>query len=318
MKHIASFQTSETHPGVYYAFDEADVTKGSVLITGPRYPGQPLSELRSAKYPYEECLFFFNIDYPAAYPAVSPHMEFLNSAIGDNIRFHPNLYQRFGDRASSGKVCLSILGTWAGPGWNPTMNIESTLMTVQSLLGPDPIQNEPGFERLKEDDPRLVSYNRSVLYHSINFTLNVFLMILHKDPATLPPPIPDFVDEIKERMWYSLNFLIVKLKRTIDQIGAIVETSQEIHHPATTYTFGLLLDKAIEMYRNFPADLKTEYAPGDPSINGNANAIEAAEVAAPRRNNRAAAQRNANNSSNNGNGNGNGNGEQEYYYSNDD
>jgi hypothetical protein len=36
------------------------------------------------------------------------------------VRFNPNLY-------SDGKVCLSLLGTWSGPGWIPN---QSTLAQV--------------------------------------------------------------------------------------------------------------------------------------------------------------------------------------------
>jgi ubiquitin-protein ligase len=323
MSHIAKFQESESHPGVYYNVDESDITKGTVMIVGPRYPGQNTSDIRSAKYPYEECLFFFNIGYPATYPSVSPHMAFLNSAIGENIRFHPNLYQQFaGDAKSSGKVCLSILGTWTGPGWSPTMNIESTLSTVQSIIGADPVHNEPGFEGLLPTDPRLVSYNFNALYHSINFTLNVFLMVLEKDPESLPPPIDGFVDEIKERMWYSIKFLIVKLKRTIDTVGIIVRTQQTIHHPPNEYAFSLLLDKAIHIYKLITPDLKKPYNPGDPSINVEANTMEAEHILNPpppagaagipnasKRNN------NNNNNSNNNNNNNSNKGNTEYEYS---
>ena len=34
----------------------------------------------------------------------------------------------------SGKVCLSILGTWSGPSWTHTMDITIVLLTIQSLL----------------------------------------------------------------------------------------------------------------------------------------------------------------------------------------
>lgn len=38
-------------------------------------------------------------------------MTFLTTG-GGRVRFNPNLY-------NCGKVCLSLLGTWAGPGWDP-------------------------------------------------------------------------------------------------------------------------------------------------------------------------------------------------------
>ena len=57
------------------------------------------------------------------------------------VRFNPNLY-------NCGKVCLSLLGTWAGPGWDPARStLLEVLMAIQGqILVPDPYFNEPGFE----------------------------------------------------------------------------------------------------------------------------------------------------------------------------
>jgi baculoviral IAP repeat-containing protein 6 len=59
------------------------------------------------------------------------------------VRFNPNLYK-------SGKVCLSLLGTWSGPGWDPEhSSILQVLVSIQSLiLNSDPYFNEPGFQAL--------------------------------------------------------------------------------------------------------------------------------------------------------------------------
>lgn len=51
----------------------------------------------------------------------------------------------------SGKVCLSLLGTWGGGGeaekWNDTSTFLQVLVSIQSLiLVPDPYYNEPGHE----------------------------------------------------------------------------------------------------------------------------------------------------------------------------
>jgi ubiquitin-protein ligase len=57
--------------------------------------------------PYANGLFFFDIelhDYPHSPPKVT-----LLTGQG-KCRLNPNLYQ-------DGKVCLSLLGTWSGPGW---------------------------------------------------------------------------------------------------------------------------------------------------------------------------------------------------------
>lgn len=57
-----------------------------------------------------------------------------------SVRFNPNLY-------ASGKVCLSILGTWSGPAWSPALSLSSLLISIQSLMNDKPYHNEPGYER---------------------------------------------------------------------------------------------------------------------------------------------------------------------------
>lgn len=56
------------------------------------------------------------------------------------VRFNPNLY-------ANGKVCLSLLGTWSGPGWQSTSTLLQVLISIQSLIMVDePYFNEPGYE----------------------------------------------------------------------------------------------------------------------------------------------------------------------------
>ena len=58
---------------------------------------------------------------------------------GGAVHFNPNLY-------ACGKVCLSILGTWEGPGWTPALSLRTVLLSIQSLLGEAPLTNEPSYE----------------------------------------------------------------------------------------------------------------------------------------------------------------------------
>mmetsp|Transcript_35712 Transcript_35712/g.64312 ORF Transcript_35712/g.64312 Transcript_35712/m.64312 type:complete len:434 (-) Transcript_35712:354-1655(-) len=100
-----------------------------VMITGPD------------DTPYANGCFFFDINLPTTYPRVPPLVHFLTTG-GGIIRFNPNLY-------NCGKVCLSLLGTWAGPGWiSGQSTLLQVLVSIQSLiLVPDPYFNEPCFER---------------------------------------------------------------------------------------------------------------------------------------------------------------------------
>ena len=49
-------------------------------------------------------------------------VQFLTTGAG-RVRFNPNLY-------NCGKVCLSLLGTWSGPSWDPGT---STLLQVRQF-----------------------------------------------------------------------------------------------------------------------------------------------------------------------------------------
>eukprot|EP00038_Savillea_parva_P013187 m.209416 g.209416 ORF g.209416 m.209416 type:complete len:957 (-) comp24598_c0_seq1:113-2983(-) len=92
--------------------------------------------------PYAGVPFFFDIFLPADYPKSPPKMLYWAGTSRD--RLNPNLYE-------NGKVCLSLLGTWNGPGWDPkTSSILQLLLSVQGLvLVDEPYFNEPGFEKLK-------------------------------------------------------------------------------------------------------------------------------------------------------------------------
>uniref|UniRef100_A0A6V0BH00 UBC core domain-containing protein n=1 Tax=Pseudo-nitzschia australis TaxID=44445 RepID=A0A6V0BH00_9STRA len=121
--------TSEGSIFVRVPEDRLDLPR--VLITGPH------------DTPYSNGLFFFDC-FLKDYPNASPKVQFLTTGNG-NVRFNPNLYV-------CGKVCLSLLGTWNGPGWNSgSSTLLQVLLSLQGLvLGTDaPFFNEPGFGNFK-------------------------------------------------------------------------------------------------------------------------------------------------------------------------
>ena len=133
---------------IYICFDKKEVTKINkiyAMIIGP------------CKTPYFGGYFFFEIIFPSNYPMSSPSVTFLTTD-GD-VRFNPNLY-------ACGKVCLSILGTWSGPKWEPVMTLTSVLISIQSLMGEIPLRNEPGFDNIKLDDMRALQYTQYVTYNT--------------------------------------------------------------------------------------------------------------------------------------------------------
>lgn len=135
-KEIAAVQTMQSS-GIYYWSHEGDMRKGRALIIGPE------------DTPYAFCPLLFDIVLPDDYPFSPPKVTFVTS---DGVtRFHPNLYV-------GGKVCLSILGTWAGPSWASIMSLSTVLLSIQSLLESNPITNEPGWEKYTLADEKAASY----------------------------------------------------------------------------------------------------------------------------------------------------------------
>lgn len=120
------------------ANQESDVRHVKALIIGP------------ADSPYEYGFFEFSMRFGSDYPAKPPKVDAKTTNHG-RCRFNPNIY-------ANGKVCLSILGTWAGekPGeeWSPAQGLESVLLSIQSLMSNTPYENEPGYENAKTDEDK--------------------------------------------------------------------------------------------------------------------------------------------------------------------
>ncbi|XP_057828128.2 uncharacterized protein LOC131039403 isoform X2 [Cryptomeria japonica] len=137
LKETASLTTSlplEWESSIHVRVDPVRMDLLKALIVGPKGT------------PYQNGVFIFDIYLPPDYPQVPPQVHFLTTGCG-MVRFNPNLY-------NSGKVCLSLLGTWDGPGWQPWRStILQVLVSIQSLIFvADPFYNEPGNEMWTEDD----------------------------------------------------------------------------------------------------------------------------------------------------------------------
>ncbi|KAL5576748.1 hypothetical protein UlMin_018447 [Ulmus minor] len=125
--------------------------------------------------PYHDGLFFFDIYLPPAYPHEPPMVHY-NSG---GLRLNPNLYE-------SGKVCLSLLNTWAGTSsevWNPERStILQVLLSLQALvLNDKPYFNEAGYDQQigkAEGEKNSVSYNENAFL----VTCRSMLYLLRKPP----------------------------------------------------------------------------------------------------------------------------------------
>ena len=130
--------------GIYIQFDEKNLMNARALIIGPK------------DTIYENAYLFFDIVFPKNYPFSPPTLKYISQ---NNIRIHPNIY-------TNGKVCLSILGTWNGPSWSSIMDINTVLITIQSLLDNNPLIHEPGCNSSKYIQKQLI-YKRIIKYNTI-------------------------------------------------------------------------------------------------------------------------------------------------------
>ena len=129
--------------------------------------------------PYYGGLFHFRVEHPHSYPVENPTCTNLTTGQG-RVGFNPNLYR-------TGKVCMSILGTWVGPGWNPSHSLSSVLLSIQSLMNDQPYCNEPGREGVARDDPNNLAYDAFLKYATLKFAC---VDVLDPAKATSAEPLP--------------------------------------------------------------------------------------------------------------------------------
>ncbi|KAG9317659.1 ubiquitin conjugating enzyme family protein [Chiua virens] len=112
---------------IFLRVDENRVDVIKALIIGPEGT------------PYQDGCFLFDIFLGPSYNQSPPSVKYMTTN-GGKYRFNPNLY-------ADGKVCLSLLGTWTGPGWiSGRSTLLQVLISIQSMiLCDEPYLNEPGW-----------------------------------------------------------------------------------------------------------------------------------------------------------------------------
>ena len=139
--------------GIHFFYDEDKLGTFYFLIVGVEGT------------PYEKGIYPFKMDIPFGFPFDPPSMKIILPNDGHS-RMNPNLY-------TNGKVCLSMINTWSGPGWLPSFTLEKVMVVTQALVMNEfPLINEPGHE--KDSSSKLNEYNECVLHQ--NYALAVIKM----------------------------------------------------------------------------------------------------------------------------------------------
>ncbi|KAF7301634.1 Baculoviral IAP repeat-containing protein 6 [Mycena indigotica] len=128
---------------IFLRIDETRVDVLKALITGPE------------STPYYNGCYLFDIFLGPSYNQMPPNVKYMTTN-GGKSRFNPNLY-------ADGKVCLSLLGTWSGPGWVAGKStLLQVLVSIQSMiLCEEPYLNEPGWAT-SGGTPQSQSYSANV------------------------------------------------------------------------------------------------------------------------------------------------------------
>ena len=179
--------------GIYFYYDESNMNIIYAMILGP------------SDTPYDKGFYFFKFEYPENYPMQPPIAKYCtqgilpvaNSKSYFNVRFNPNLYV-------CGKVCLSMLNTWSGPGWVPTNTISNVMIAIQALvLNDDPLRNEPGFENAPKKE--LQRYNDIISYANIKISV---LGMIENTPIDFLFFIPKMKEIFLKNSEYYINFVL--------------------------------------------------------------------------------------------------------------
>ena len=189
--------------GIYFHYNEDNMNIIYAMLIGPE------------KTPYEKGFYFFKFEYPVNYPMEPPVAKYYTQGYLNNpvkkqnysVRFNPNLY-------TDGKVCLSMLNTWNGPGWVPTNTLSNVLVAIQALvLNEEPLRNEPGFEN--SNYLIINEYNKIIQYANIKISVLEMIFNYPKEFSVFENIMCDFF--LKNIDFYR-NFVLVKndeLKKNI-------------------------------------------------------------------------------------------------------
>lgn len=176
-----------TEQNIFIIHDEENINISRALIIGPE------------DTPYEDGFYLFEFLFPSNYPFQPFKVKFFtNNGI---TRMHPNFY-------ACGKVCVSIIGTWTGPGWTSCQTLESVLVTFQSLFIKNPLHQEPGFEN--NFTSKNSNYNNIIHHENINIGIIKMYNNIPKGFEGFKPIMEEYLLQNKKRILNKCKSNIIK------------------------------------------------------------------------------------------------------------
>ena len=207
--------------GIIYSHSDEDLLKGYAIIFGP------------PDTIYENGVYFFEFNFPKTYPFSPPKLTYLTN--NGKTRFNPNLYR-------NGKVCVSILNTWRGPGWTSCMTIRTILITLTTLLHNKPLLNEPG---VNENHRSFNSYNKIIQYRNFDTAIR---NVLTKN--LLPPNFTSLWPLIKKHFEKNKQSILNKLDTLIKEQSSPKEYHAAIYSMTCTIDYNYIKKEILSAYDN--------------------------------------------------------------------
>lgn len=202
---------------IYVLHDDENIGISRACIIGPK------------NTPYENGIYFFEFRFPDNYPFEPFKVKFFTN--DGKTRMHPNFY-------ACGKVCVSIIGTWSGPGWTSCQTLSSVLLTIQSLFIENPLWQEPGFDN--DTSSNNVNYNKIIKYENIRIAI---LKMYNQTPLGFEK----FRDIMKQHILLNRNRICEQVNEIKAYNMALVE-SPSIWHFNTLINYDKLNKNLEELY----------------------------------------------------------------------
>ncbi len=210
---------------IFIKWNPENIREATVMMIGPE------------KTPYEKGFYFFDMTFPPEYPFKCPSVKFTTR---DGItRFHPNLYR-------NGKVCLSLLGTWSGPGWSPSQNVSSLLMAIYSLLCEHPLTQEPGFEKMAKSE-KSKRYNQIIRYQNIS-------VCILEQLQELPTIYKSFFPIMKEFFCKQIDWFLCTLSEKAHSKQSSETIKFSFYNMKLTTNYPELLQNILMLYNEYNPD----------------------------------------------------------------
>ena len=185
----------ESTNSIYVRVDKDNMDYMQVLIMG------------SEGTPYSNGAFLFDVFFDSNYPNGPPKVNLMTTGHG-TTRFNPNLY-------NTGKVCLSLLGTWSGKStenWDPKIStLLQVLISIQSIIMSDLVYfNEPSYEHemgTPSGEAKNEAYSNIVRYSNIKYAMI----------EQIRNPSPGFEEVIKRHFYLKKDQILKEVKGWIER-----------------------------------------------------------------------------------------------------